>query len=57
MEKHNKDLENIKVERDYLQATLTQTNVNYQKLNKEKNSRVWNIINFRDITRIWSRLS
>jgi hypothetical protein len=29
MEKHNKDLENIKVERDYLQATLTQTNVNY----------------------------
>ncbi len=28
MEKHNKDLENIKVDVDSLQATLKQTNVN-----------------------------
>jgi hypothetical protein len=29
MEKHNKDLENIKVERDSLHATLKEINVNY----------------------------
>ncbi len=38
MEKHNKDLEKIKVERDFLQATLMQTNANYQKLKIEKDS-------------------
>ncbi len=38
MEKHNKDMQKIKVEKDSLQATLTQTNANYQKLKIEKNS-------------------
>lgn len=38
MEKHNKDLKKIKVERDFLQATLMQTNANYQKLKIEKDS-------------------
>ncbi len=38
MEKHNKDLENIKMDMDYLQATLKQTNANYQKLKIKKNS-------------------
>ncbi len=38
MEKHNKDLRKIKVERDYLQATLMQTNANYSKLKIENNS-------------------
>ncbi len=36
MEKHNKDLENIRVERDFVQATLKQINVNYWKLRTEK---------------------
>ncbi len=38
MEKHNKDVENVKVERDSLQATLIQTYVNYWKLKLEKDS-------------------
>ncbi len=38
MEKHNKDLEKIKVEKDSLQATLMQIDANYQKLNIEKDS-------------------
>jgi hypothetical protein len=29
MDKHNKDLEDIKVEEDSLQATLKETNANY----------------------------
>jgi hypothetical protein len=29
MHKHNKDLENIKVERDSLQTTLKETDANY----------------------------
>jgi hypothetical protein len=29
MEKHNKNMEKIKMERDYLQTTLIQTNANY----------------------------
>jgi hypothetical protein len=36
MEKHNKNLENIRVERDYLQITLTQTYANYSKLKTKK---------------------
>jgi hypothetical protein len=32
MEKHNKDLENIKVERDYLQATLKEADANFWNL-------------------------
>jgi hypothetical protein len=32
MEKHNKDLEKIKVKRDFLQATLMQMNANHWKL-------------------------
>ncbi len=38
MEKHIKDLKKIKVERDSLQATLTQTDVSYQKFKLEKDS-------------------
>ncbi len=38
MEKHNKDLENIKVEREFLQENLMQTNANYQKLKADKDS-------------------
>ncbi len=39
MEKHNKDLNNIKVKKDSLQETLKQTNANYRKdgLNVEYN--------------------
>jgi hypothetical protein len=29
MDKHNKDLEDIKVEEDFLQTTLKETNANY----------------------------
>ncbi len=36
MEKHNKDLEKIKVENDSLQATQMQTDANYLKLKLEK---------------------
>ncbi len=36
MEKHNKDLEKIKVEKDFLQTTLMQRDNNYQKLKIEK---------------------
>jgi hypothetical protein len=38
MEKHNKDLEKIRVERDSLHATMMQTNVNYWKLKTENPS-------------------
>ncbi len=38
MEKHNKDLENIRVDKDSLQATMKQTNANYWKLKIEKDS-------------------
>ncbi len=38
MQKHSKDLENIKVERDYLQVTLKQINANYQNLKAKKDS-------------------
>ncbi len=38
MEKHNKDLENIRIERDSSQATLTQTNANYSELKTKKDS-------------------
>jgi uncharacterized coiled-coil DUF342 family protein len=41
MEKHNKDLENIKVERDYLQANLKETNANY-----------WNLKAYKDILNV-----
>jgi hypothetical protein len=36
MEKHSKDLYNIIVERDSLQATLKETNANYWDLKGEK---------------------
>jgi hypothetical protein len=36
MDKHNKDLENIKVEMDSLQVTLKETNANYYNLMVEK---------------------
>ncbi len=38
MEKHNKDLGKIKVEKDSLQATQMQTDANYLKLKLEKDS-------------------
>ncbi len=38
MEKHNKDLEIIRVDRDFLQATLKQIDANYQKLKTKKDS-------------------
>jgi len=36
MEKQSKDLENIKIERDSLQATLKETYANYWGLKEEK---------------------
>ncbi len=36
MEKHNKDLKNIRIERDSLHATLMQTIANYWKLKSKK---------------------
>jgi hypothetical protein len=36
MEKHNKDLENIKVEKDFLHATLKEMNTNYWNLKAKK---------------------
>jgi hypothetical protein len=36
MEKHNKDIENIEVDIDFLQATLMKTNVKYCKLKTKK---------------------
>jgi hypothetical protein len=36
MEKHNKDMEKIRVERDSLQVSLMQTNANYWKLKTKK---------------------
>jgi hypothetical protein len=58
MEKHSKNLKNIKVEKDSLQATLKETYANYWnfKANKDIMS-VKHIVNFRKTTRIWSRLS
>jgi len=38
MEKHNEDLENIKVEKDFLQATMMQTYAKYWKLKTKKDS-------------------
>ncbi len=38
MEKQNKDLDNIKIEKDYLQATLKETNANYWGLEAEKDT-------------------
>jgi hypothetical protein len=38
MEKHNKDLENIRIDRGSLQATLKQIDANYWKLKIEKDS-------------------
>jgi hypothetical protein len=38
MENHTKDLEKIKVERDFLQATLIQMDANYLKLKSKKDS-------------------
>ncbi len=38
MEKHNKDLENIIIEKDYLQATLKETYVNYYNLMVKKDT-------------------
>ncbi len=38
MDKHNKDLEDIKVEEDSLQATLKETNANYQNLKAKKDT-------------------
>jgi hypothetical protein len=36
MEKYNKDLENIKMERDFLHATIKETNANYWTLEAKK---------------------
>jgi hypothetical protein len=38
MEKQSKNLENIKIERDSLQATSTEINVNYWGLKAEKDT-------------------
>jgi hypothetical protein len=38
MEKHDKDLENIIVERDFLQEIMKQTNANYWKLKTKKDA-------------------
>jgi hypothetical protein len=38
MEKHDKNMGKIKMERDYLQTTLIQTNANYWKLKTKKDS-------------------
>ncbi len=38
MEKHNKDLENIRVERNSFQTTLKQTNANYWNLKAKEDS-------------------
>ncbi len=38
MEKHNKDLDNIRVKKDSFQLILKQKNANYQKLKAEKDS-------------------
>jgi hypothetical protein len=38
MEKHNKDLKNIRVERDSLHATLKETYANYWNLKAEKDT-------------------
>jgi hypothetical protein len=38
MENHNKDLENIIVEREFLQENLKRTNANYWKLKIEKDA-------------------
>ncbi len=38
MEKHDKDLENIIVERDFLQEIMKQTNANYWKLKTKKDT-------------------
>jgi len=38
MEKHGKDLENIKIEKDFLQAILKETNVNYWGLKSKKDT-------------------
>jgi predicted nucleic acid-binding Zn-ribbon protein len=38
MEKHNKDMENIKVERDSLHATLQELDVNYWNLKAKKDN-------------------
>jgi len=38
MEKRNKDLENIRVERDSSQVTLIQIDANYWKIRLEKDS-------------------
>jgi hypothetical protein len=38
MEKQNKDLENIVIERDSLQATLKETYANYWSLKAEKDT-------------------
>jgi hypothetical protein len=38
MEKHNKDLENIKIDKESLHVILKQINANYWKLKIEKDS-------------------
>ncbi len=38
MEKHNKDMENMKINKDSLQAIMKQINANYWKLKIEKDS-------------------
>jgi len=38
MKTHNKDLENMKMKRDSLHATLKQTNANYWKLKAKNDS-------------------
>jgi hypothetical protein len=38
MEKHNKDLEKIRVDRDYLHATMTHTYANCWKLKTKNDS-------------------
>jgi hypothetical protein len=38
MEEHNKDLEKIKVEKDFLQANLMKMDANYLKLKTKKDS-------------------
>ncbi len=56
MEKHNKDLENIKMVKDSLQTTLKEIDANYQNLKAEKDILNVEHSNLQKTTRIWSKL-
>ncbi len=56
MEKHNKDLENIKMVKDSLQTTLKEIDANYQNLKAEKDILNVEHSKVQKTTRIWSKL-